>query len=259
MIMSPRVDVLEEIRLNYEMPYLTSKGEAIDALTVSINEHRQGVDISYALVDCTEEHLSSVFPSGGIDSLARMTKQVLHDLGVKPRRIILHLWEYSPVAGPYTVEGRAPVNKERDTVLIIVTKPPFVYKFGQELLLWHQAMHAKDRWEYRFPAAHPMVNAGAWLDALWHFSIDGRLQSWAKPHYSKAERLEEATDVLHKLCPRSDLQAVVSDLCDRLWGKEVTFSQLIDIGKGIGLEPALAPGLESLDKHRAGQPSQAGP
>ena len=237
-MMVPRIDVVEELELSYEIPYLTGKGEAIDTLTVRINEQRQGVSISYALVDCTEQHLNSLFPSEGVDSLAQMTKRILRDLEVKPPRIVLQLWEYSPATGLYSVEGRAPVNKQRDTVLIILTKTPFVYRFGHEMVLWHQAMHAKDRWEYRFPAAHPMVDAGEWLDALWHFSIDGRLQSWGKPHYSRAERLEEAKTVLQRVCPSKELQAQVNELCNELWGKEVTFTQLLEMGRDLGLEPA---------------------
>ena len=237
-MMVPRIDVVEELELSYEISYLTGKGEAIDTLAVRINEQRQGVSISYALVDCTEQHLDSLFPSEGVDSLAQMTKRILRDLEVKPSRIVLQLWEYSPASGLYSVEGRAPVNKQRDTVLIILTKTPFVYRFGHEMVLWHQAMHAKDRWEHRFPAAHPMVDAGEWLDALWHFSIDGRLQSWGKPHYSRAERLEEAETVLQGVCPGKELQAQVNELCNELWGKEVTFTQLLEIGRDLGLEPA---------------------
>jgi len=239
--MAPRLDVTEELDLRYEIPYVTGKGETMDSLAITVNEQRHGVSISYALVDCDERHLQNLFPSEGMDSLAQTAKRILRDLGMEPRRIILQLWEYRPGTRPYSVEGRAPVNRERDTVLVIFTKTPFVYKFGYELVLWHQAMHAKDRWEYRFPAAHPMVDAGEWLDVLWHFSIDGRLEALGKPHYSKAERLEEATRVLTELCPGSEAEARVVALCDDIWGREVTFSQLLDIGKGLGLKPA--PGL----------------
>jgi hypothetical protein len=236
--MASRLDVIEEIQLRYEIPYVTGRGEAIDTITVPVNEQRQGVGISYALVNSAEQRLEGLFPSGGVDSLAQMTKGILTELGVKPLRIILQLSEYSPAHKLHSVEGRAPVNKERDTVLIILAKPPFVYKFGHEMVLWHQATHAKDRWEYRFPAAHPMVDVGEWLDVLWHFSIDGRLEAWGKPHYSRAERLEEAARVLQESCPAGKVATTVSELCDSLWGKETTFAQLTDMGKGLGLESA---------------------
>ena len=149
----------------------------------------------------SEQKLERLFPAEGIDYLARMIKQILQDLEMNPPKIILQLWEYSPVNGLYSVEGRAPVSKQRDTVLIILTKTPFIYKFGYELVLWHQAMHAKDRLEYRFPSTHPLVEVGEWLDVLWHFSVDGRLQKGGRPHYSKAERLDEASRLLEGLCP----------------------------------------------------------
>ena len=231
--MAPRLEPIEQLRLSYEIPYVTDRGEVIDSTTVSINEHRQGVSISYALSESTEEKLNLLFPAEGVDHLAQLIKKILRDLKIEAAKIILQLWEYSPVTKLYSVEGRAPVNKQRDTVLLILTKTPFIYKFGYELVLWHQAMHAKDRWEYRFPSTHPLLEAGEWLDMLWHFSIDGRLERLAKPHYSKAERLEEALRIL------PGLQGRVRGLGDELWGREVTFAQLLEIGKGLGLEPAI--------------------
>jgi len=239
--MVSRLEVIEELKMGYEIPYLTDRGEIIDNLTVQINEQRQGISVSYALLEPTEQNLDNLFPSEGIDSLAQMTKRILRDLGVNSPRIILQLWEYSPTTRLYSVEGRAPVNKQRDTVLIILTKTPFIYKFGYELVLWHQAMHAKDRWEHRFPSTHPLVEAGEWLDVLWHFSIDGRLQNWGKPHYSRAERLEEATRVLEGLGQIKEPQVQVRELCHELWGKEVTFAQLVEIGRGLGVEPTPGP------------------
>lgn len=236
--MASRIDVIEELELSYEIPFITGSGEAIDSTTVRINERRQGVSISYELVESQEDHLDSLFPAEGVDSLARATKHILRDLGMKPVTTILQLWEHAPAHRPYSVEGRAPVNRTRDTVLIIFPKNPFLYRFGHELVLWHQVMHAKDRWEYRFPSAHPMMDAGEWLDALWHFSIDGRLEERGKPHFSKAERLDEATRVLRGLSPNQDTQSRVRELCDELWGKETTFAQLVDIGKKLRPQPA---------------------
>jgi len=238
LVMVPRLDVVEEVKLSYEIPYLTGRGEVMDTLSVSINEERHGVGLSYALLECNEQHLNGLFPSEGIDSLAHTTKRIFQDLGMQAARIILQIWEYSPGTRLYSVEGRAPVNKQRDTVLVILTKTPFIYKFGYELVLWHQAVHAKDRWEHRFPTAHPMVDAGEWLDAMWHFSIDGRLEGWGKPHYTRSERLEEATRVFQETCPGTDLRGRVEELCHDLWGREVTFSQLLEIGKDLGLQPA---------------------
>ncbi len=232
--MTSRLEVVEELKLDYEVPYITDKGELVDSTTIQVNEQRQEIGISYALLHSTEQNLDCLFPSSGIDYLAQITKQILHHLGLNPPKIILQLWEYSPITRLYSVEGRAPVNKQRDILLIILTKTPFIYKFGYELVLWHQIMHAKDRWEYRFPSTHPLVEAGEWLDVLWHFSIDGRLEKLDQPHYSKAERLEEATRVLSGL--DTGLLEQARALSNKLWGKEVTFTQLLEIGKGLGLK-----------------------
>ncbi len=234
--MESRLKVIDKLRIDYEVPFVSDRGKVLDHTIVRINERRKGVEISYAVLDPTGQVLDSLFPRDGMDSLAEMTKSILSDLGVTPARIALQMWDYSVAQGPYSVEGRAPVNKQRDTVLIIFTKSPFVYKFGYEMVLWHQAMHAKDRWERRFPAAHPQVQVSEWIDALWHFSIDGRLEAWNKPHYNKAERLEEAAALFRKLRLPADVSDRAVRACDGLWAKEVTMETLVEMGKSLGLE-----------------------
>jgi hypothetical protein len=235
--MTYRLNVIEEVRLSFEVPYISDRGESFDCLNVIINERRQGVDISYAILESSRQDLDILFPDQGVDMLALTTKSTLHELGVRPQRLILQLWESCFNGKNPTVEGRAPVDKNRDTVLFMLTKTPFVYKFGYDLLLWHQSLHAQDRWQHRFPAAHPLVHAGEWLDALWHFSIDGRLEKWGKPHYTREERLAEAVSVFQRLegltssCP-NDLAV---RLCDDLWGREVTMTELLAIAGQTGL------------------------
>lgn len=228
-----RLQVIEELKIDFEVPYVTGKGEAIDCITVQINERKQGIYFSYVLSEQTDRNLDVLFPPAGVELLGRMTKRTLHELGMNPTRIILQLHECAPDAKSGSVEGRAPVNRNRDTVLIIITKTPFVYKFGYDMVLWHQAMHAKDRWELRFPSAHPLVHVGDWMDVLWHFSIDGRLQNLGKPHYSREERLEEAIRVFREAGVDS-IEAQVQGLCGQLWGREVTMSELLQIGNSLG-------------------------
>ena len=234
--MASRLGIIEELNIDYEIPYITRRGESIGSTSIQINEQRNGVNISYALLSPSKQRLEKLFPAEGVDYLAELIKQILQDLEVRSPKIILQLWEYSPVNGLYSIEGRAPVSRQRDTVMIILTKTPFIYKFGYELVLWHQAMHAKDRLENRFPSTHPMVDMGQWLDVLWHFSIDGRLQERGSPHYTKAERLNEANKLLQGLCRIEGLSEKVKVLCDELWGREVTFAQLLEVGRGLGLD-----------------------
>lgn len=235
-IVESRLKVIDKLRLDYEVPFVSDRGKILDHTIVRINERRKGVEISYALLDPTEQEIETLFPRDGMDSLSQMTGDVLNDLGMLPKRTALQMWDYSVAKGPYSVEGRAPVNKQRDAVLIIFTKSPFVYKFGYEMVLWHQAMHAKDRWERRFPAAHPQVQTSEWIDFLWHFSIDGRLEVWNKPHYSKAERLEEAAALFRKLCLPADVVDRALRACDGLWAREVTAEMLTKTGQELGLE-----------------------
>lgn len=235
-VMVARLKVIDKLRIDYEVPFVSDRGKILDHTIVRINERRKGVEISYALLDPTGQVLESLFPHDGMDCLAEMTKSILADLGVTPQRIALQMWDYSVTEGPYSIEGRAPVNKQRDAVLIIFTRSPFVYKFGYEMVLWHQAMHAKDRWERRFPAAHPLVQTSKWLDVLWHFSIDGRLEALKKPHYTEKERLEEAVMQFQKLGMSGETMTHAKKACDELWGATVTMTELMEIGKGLGLE-----------------------
>lgn len=231
--MSHRLQVIEELKIDFEVPYITGRGEAIDFVTVPTNERRHGLYFSCDLLKQTERNLDVLFPPEGIELLGRTTKQILHEMGIAPAKVILQLHECSPDAKSGSLEGRAPVNRDRDTVLII-TKTPFVYKFGYEMVLWHQVMHAKDRWERRFPSAHPLVHIGDWMDSLWHFSIDGRLQNLGKPHYPKDERLDEAIRTLGRLPQSASTRELAHRLCDQLWGTEVTISQLLRIGNSLG-------------------------
>jgi len=243
--MASRLEIIEEQQIEYEIPFVTRRGETIRTTTIQINEKRGGVNVSYALTSPSGWELDRIFPTNGVDSLARMIRHIFNDLKVDPPNIILQLWEYSNVNGLYSLEGRAPVSKERDTVLIILTKTPFIYKFGYELVLWHQAMHAKDRLEYRFPSTHPLVEVGEWLDILWHFSVDGRLQQKGKPHYSKAERLDEAERLLGGICMVNNLSDQVKSICDELWGREVSIAEIVEVGKGLGLDTPLWGMLEN--------------
>ena len=236
--MSPRLNIVEELKIEYEVPFVSKKGEVIDHTAIQVNENRQGMALSYAMLDATEEKVKNLFPEEGVDNLAGMVKDILNGLGMQPEKTILQLWEFTAGVQLYSVEGRAPVNKQRDSVLIIITKTPFIYKYGYEMVLWHQAMHAKDRWERRFPSAHPMVHVGDWMDSLWHFSIDGRLQNLGKPHYSKEERLDEAIRAFRQVSQAEPVEELVHGLCGQLWGNQVTMTELLEIGNRLGVGPA---------------------
>lgn len=233
-----RLKTIEKLRLDYEVPFVSDRGKVLDHTIVRINERRKGVAISYALLDPTEQDLETLFPREGMDALADMTRTVLADLGVTPQKVALQMWDYSVTRGPYSLEGRAPVNRQRDTVLIIFAKSPLAYKFNYEMVLWHQCMHAKDRWEGRFPAAHPQVQTSAWLDPLWHFSIDGRLEARNRPHYSREERLEEAVALFRRMGLPADVADRALVTCRGLWGREVTLDSLMEAGRSLGLQAA---------------------
>src|SRR5512137_2635487 len=88
-IVESRLKVIDKLRLDYEIPFVSDRGKVLDHTIVRINERRKGVEISYALLDTTGQVLESLFPRDGMDSLAEMTGSILSDLGVTPRRTAL--------------------------------------------------------------------------------------------------------------------------------------------------------------------------
>lgn len=236
MTVESRLKVIGKLRLDYEVPFVSDRGKVLGHTILRINEVRKGVAISYALLGADEQALEALFPREGMDALAEMALTVLADLGIAPQKTALQMWDYSVNRGPYSLEGRAPVNRQRDTVLIIFVKSPLAYKFNYEMVLGHQCMHAKDRWERRFPAAHPQVQTSQWLDALWHFSIDGRLQARGWPHYAQEERLEEAASLFGRMGLSAHASGRALAACRDLWGREVTLDSLMEMGRDLGLE-----------------------
>ena len=57
-----------------------------------------------------------------------------------------------------------------------------------------------------------------------------------EPHYTKSERLEEAAALFRKLRLPSDVTKRAMKACDGLWGREVTMSALVEMGKELDLE-----------------------
>ena len=67
------------------------------------------------------------------------------------------------------------------------------------------------------------------------------------PIINLSAQVEEANKLLHGFCRIEDKLQV---LYDEMWGKEVTFAQLLQIGCGLGLEAPLkeyTPELLGLD------------
>jgi len=140
---------------------------------------------------------------------------------------------------------RLPIDVVNGTLCI----PLETEETHEDYVFYHELMHAKDILEGRFPSSgfiNPYENPElALITSLSHFSLEGRLEKMGKPHKDKrnvieneylwASRLERAHAVevepghwqrrvewSIKECIREEFE----DLCDRLWGKEVTFQEL---------------------------------
>lgn len=131
-------------------------------------------------------------------------------------------------------------------------------EYCEGYILYHELMHAKDVLEGRFPSSGSF---NSWekpelvlITSLWHFSIEGRLEKWGKPHedrqktlereyrfasdLEKAEMVEVKPGRWEKQIRPWPLKKFISKelfrkLCDKLWGKEVTFQELQSLLKNV--------------------------
>jgi hypothetical protein len=60
--MALRLDIIEEQKIDYEVPYITRRGEMIGSTTIQINEQRGGINISYALMSLSKQKFEGLFP-----------------------------------------------------------------------------------------------------------------------------------------------------------------------------------------------------
>ena len=112
-----------------------------------------------------------------------------------------------------------------------------IYKEGipYDHVYYHELMHAKDVLEGRFPSCGRFVPYNApelsLITFLWHFSIEGRLQKLGKPHKEKEDTVTDEYYYMSSLYPNEKrfTKEFFQKLCDKLWGKEVTFQEIQSI------------------------------
>lgn len=164
------------------------------------------------------------------DALKQLTnevKEVMNELHIKqPSYFILKLENYvQPFSNNVSSNDvfllRLPVQQiSKDKITVH-------YRGRDKHELYHELMHIKDVLSPRFPTIGCGIREMKIINLLWGFSIEGRLERMGKPHQER----EEAIRLLENSKTASREQA--EGLCDKLWGKEVTYEELKSTAKKL--------------------------
>lgn len=176
-----------------------------------------------------------------LKEIVGQTKKVMKELRIRAPHLGLYLVHYG-------LGGSRPtcfVDKRRE---IICLHLPIVF-VGRHFhidvppedwdhLFYHELTHAKDVLEKRFPSSgfinvtkNPELGL---ITSLSHFSIEGRLEKWGKPHRSRQQVMKTEYSWAKKWVPKKFItRELFQMLCDKLWGKEVTFQELQSLLKNM--------------------------
>jgi len=225
--------------------------EVGEGLAFEIVEEVDGFWIGY-----TPEEFEGWKPSkSDLRWVVRWIKKVMKDLGIKVPHLALHLVLFGALGGfgnpTCCVDKRKEVLYLRLPIDVVDGHLAVPSENHEDYILYHELMHAKDVLEERFPSGgffnsneNPKL---ALITSLWHFSIEGRLEKSGKPYKSRQKVIEdeyfwasdlkkaEMVEVKPKHWQRRvhpwPLKKIITkeffqELCDKLWGKEVTFQEL---------------------------------
>jgi hypothetical protein len=194
-------------------------------------------------------------PKSDLRWVVRQIEKVMKDLNIQAPHFALDLVPFGALGGA----GNPTCLVDRRKEVIYLRLPIDVVdgclgvpsEDHEEYIFYHELMHAKDVLDGRFPSCG-FINTNqnpelGLITTLWHFSIEGRLEKSGKPHKSRQLTIEdeyfwasslelsELVEVesghwerqtqpwpLKKLITKE----FVKELCDQLWGKEVTFEEL---------------------------------
>jgi len=161
--------------------------------------------------------------------LVRRIERVMKDLKVFPPYVALMLYEWGSIGAFGT--PMCGMDKHRK-ILYLSLQYTTHGGFGipseihEDWILYHELMHGKDVFERRFPSSGPYSQEKypkmGLITALWHFSIEGRLEKIGKPHKPKERTIQDEHFWLRESVTKDKLQ----QLCERFWGKEVTYDEL---------------------------------
>jgi len=169
--------------------------------------------------------------------LVRRIKKIMKDIGVQTPHFALYLVLFGALGESNLtccVDKRKQVIYLRLPIYVIRRRLGVPTEDHEDYVFYHELMHAKDCLEGRFPSSGFIsINQNpelALITSLWHFSIEGRLEKTGKPHKSRPKVIEDeylwARNLKLNKTLKPITKEIVRELCDQLWGREVTFEEL---------------------------------
>lgn len=165
--------------------------------------------------------------------VVRLIKKIMRNLSIQAPHFALHLVLFGDFVNPNCfVDKRKEVIYLRLPINVVDGCLSIPSEVHEDYILYHELMHAKDCLEGRFPSGgffDPYKNPELGLIiSLWHFSIERRLEKNGKPHKARQKVVEEEFFWASGLLSRKKFITgeLFQKLCDKLWGKEVTFREL---------------------------------
>ena len=232
-----RIDEIYTIALRMANEWLSREQKKIidievevgDGVTFCITEEVEDFWIEYSLdfplMKDNRENLEWVI--GDI-------KRVMEELNIHVPHFALHL---EPIWGIGRKGTTCIVDKGKEIIYLCLQVGNdfaiFLYKdIPYDHIYYHELMHAKDVIEGRFPSGGYIRERELYLvTSLWHFSIEGRLQKLGKPCKKKEYVIEDEINLINSFFPEEKIitEEALQELCNELWGKEVTFQELQSI------------------------------
>jgi len=205
--------------------------EVGERLSVHINTEMCGFGISFDEYDMPSD--CNMPSEDALKRLIKEVKKVMSELNIEqPSYFILKLenrvQHFSNNVGSNGVFLlRLPSQISKDKIEVHYKHLRNDIHDRQEL--YHELIHVKDVVCDRFPTIGRGKNM-VLINFLWGFSIEGRLERMRKPHLEREEAIQ-----LHK---DPELSGSVSrkqaeELCEELWGKEVTYEEIKSIAKKL--------------------------
>jgi hypothetical protein len=210
--------------------------------SVEIMHEIDGFLISYQTIGFDDLELEGT----DVRLLLERIRKVSEELNVKPSALIV---ETIPDG---LGSASCCVDKDRVVHLILpvnmINGKTVVSDRGihENYLLYHELMHAKMLLEGRIYSSGKIDiidNFRLYLEGfLCDFSVEGRLEKNGKPHYSKEESTENVYQCILEDCeigiiPEENMKMLardtISQLCDKVWGRDLTSSQICTIIKEL--------------------------
>jgi hypothetical protein len=177
-----------------------------------------------------------------IKSLLERINGIMRDLNIEASRFLLEIKPEEAGTAACSVDKRKTIHLVlpvhlRNGHIIVPSRG-----IGENYILYHELMHAKDILEGRFPSVGIIDIEEDFKEYLCglaeDFSIEGRLERMGLPHYTREQSIANANDCIAEVYEmgfrKEEIQELFQKdfserLCDDVWGRELTSTEAYTI------------------------------